>query len=777
MRQVPRVVGETDRGDPIYEIQGVRLVLRPSATHFNRLLACQKCGRDSPGRGVLNLRDLESTAQAIICSRCVASPRMPGPGTSPSAPPSGPPATVGLIPAGVEEEARRAADSAEAWVQKQSSNVADEISDTYPADIEALAALDAAVSEAIERLNERVDALSAELLAARATEAMPLGAVVDRIALSQDELRVAHAEMSRQLDELSQHLAQGPATGDGPQEAPVADDLGAALMERVDEISGRLDALTQRFGENPETTSTRLRAIEARLHHLEATPAPREDEGQLRRLEEITARLGRLEKQFVGRADTEGQRLATLERRIEETVEHLSGRADVQAELRAALETPVEQIGVALDRAGQASAEAARVAAENEDLRRRSDQMGARLDELRASIEEGWARTKSESATFGQANQELAGTLARLTERVESLAEQVAGAGDQERLEALDRRVEEALARLNEIVEAQRQQLEAVAAASPSAEDIVGRIGALEQQARHSLDEVSELNELHAALDAGLGNLRAELGDVRTAVSRVAEGQGDVDDRLEAYMRVQQVPGGEQGKGRRAAKKAAETALSAVSGALEDVLGEQRQLRDQVDAVQRASDAATASAARAASQALSLGSIRSDMKLLHQEVAEQNDVIEGLLRSIEGLRRPPPAPEARAPGTPTTKPATPVSKARATKQAAPAPPQRAAAKRELAVKTSATRAPAPKAARATARPTKAPATQPVPPAVRDRATKAVRPVAKTALAPVAKVPARAATARAAIARAAAAQTAAKAPAAAKRAPRAKKPQG
>lgn len=671
MRQVPRVVGETDSGETIYEIRGARLVLRPSATHFNRLVACQKCGRDVPGRGVLTPRDLESDAPAIICSRCVASARTPGPRASPSAPPSRPSATGGPVPAGAAAE--------------QSSSLAGEVPETDTADVEVPAAHDPQVDEAIDQLNERVEALSAQLPAPGATEAMELGAVVERLALSQEELREAHAEISRQLEELSQRTAQEDARGDGLQEAPVAGEV-AALAERIEEISARLDALDQRVGESPDKTITHLGAIEARVHQLEVAPAPSEGEDQLRRLEEITERLGRLEEQLDGRSDAEQERLTTLEQRVEETVKHLVERAELQA----ALDNPVEQIGVALERAGQANADTARLAAENEELRRRSDEMAAGLDQLQATIDEEWARTKAESATLGQAHQELAGTFARLTERVEGLAERAAGAGDdQERLEALGRRVEELTARLSEVIESQRRQL------APSEEDIAGRVGALEQLGQQSLEEISELNELNAALDAGLGTLRAELSEVRSVVKRVVEGQADIGDRLEESMRPQPVPEGDQGKGRRAARRAAESSLSTVSAAVQDLLREQRQLRDQLDGVQRAADAATASAARAVGQASSLGPVRSEIKLLHQEIAEQNEALEALRRSVEGGRRPPPAP---APAAATR--AAPADKAPAKRAAAKAAIAKAAAAQGAAAKTPAAAKRAPRAKKA-----------------------------------------------------------------------------
>ena len=73
LRQTPTIVGETDAGEPIYEAQGVRLLLRGDASHFNRIVACSKCQRDVPGRPVLSPGDLDHEPHAVICKECVRS--------------------------------------------------------------------------------------------------------------------------------------------------------------------------------------------------------------------------------------------------------------------------------------------------------------------------------------------------------------------------------------------------------------------------------------------------------------------------------------------------------------------------------------------------------------------------------------------------------------------------------------------------------------------------------------------------------------------------------
>ncbi|MGI8984521.1 MAG: hypothetical protein ACR2HM_08330, partial [Acidimicrobiales bacterium] len=183
-----------------------------------------------------------------------------------------------------------------------------------------------------------------------------------------------------------------------------------------------------------------------------------------------------------------------------------------------------------------------------------------------------------------------------------------------------------------------------------------------EAQLRKGRAEAAELIELHAALDAGLGMLRAELGEVRSALARIADSKADLEDRLETFVRTSLVPEGETG---RKAKKAAESQLTMLAAAVQDLLRQQRLLGDKAAPLEQSSDAAAAAAARAVAQASSLGPIRSDMKLVHQEVAEQNEALEALRRTVETLRQGGPATRA-----PVKK--APVKKAAAAKTAAAA---------------------------------------------------------------------------------------------------------
>ena len=209
----------------------------------------------------------------------------------------------------------------------------------------------------------------------------------------------------------------------------------------------------------------------------------------------------------------------------------------------------------------------------------------------------------------------------------------------EDRIRALDDKRESQRA---EVQSRLREGLADVRAAAKVPADIVDRLHALEKQARQNQEDLSELHELHAALDAGLGTLRSDIGEVRTAVKRVADGQADIADRLETYVRASLAPD-EAAKGRRQGRKGTDVdRLTAVTAAVEDLLREQRQLKQELASLAQTADATATAASRAASQVSALGPLRSQIKLLHQEIAEQNEVIDTLRKTVEAQARPAP---------------------------------------------------------------------------------------------------------------------------------------
>ena len=71
VRQLPKSVGETAGGEPVYEIRSVKLLLDGTAPNFLRLTECSRCGRELAGAPVLTGADLDRPLRPMICTDCI----------------------------------------------------------------------------------------------------------------------------------------------------------------------------------------------------------------------------------------------------------------------------------------------------------------------------------------------------------------------------------------------------------------------------------------------------------------------------------------------------------------------------------------------------------------------------------------------------------------------------------------------------------------------------------------------------------------------------------
>ncbi len=572
LRQIPKVVGETAVGEPIYEAQSVRLVLRAGAAHFNRIVACAECGSDVPGSSVLSPADLEHTPSPLICKGCAETVSAGVPpverATSDVGDPGTPPPDTG-VPAAAE---RASVDGARlAVLERRSADLAEKL-ESHRAELQA--ALDGRIEQTqaeIATLAARAEELARahddrleQLHATFSSEAIRAGAAVDRVVQGSSELREAQAEIGRRLEELADRLPQ-----------------------------------------NGGTTSVPAHALDARLQ--------------------------------------------ALEHRLEETVERLTERDEVQAELRVVLEGRVDQLAAALERDGRpAEGGVAPIGSEKQAL----------------------ATAQSDSAALAQVKAELATVEELLNQRLDRMAEKAARVeeAEAERVRALEERVENGLQRIEKAVESSRRDLKTglrkglaeVQAAIPAPASVSdSRIKAVEERLERSDHEMSELGELHAALDVGLGALRSEIAEVRNAVKRVTGQQADIQDRLEDSNRpLQAAAPVDPGRGRKPGRKAEAGHLAVAIEAAEVLAREHQQLKAQVAELEKAAEAAAATAARASSLATASGPLRSDVRTLQEQLEAQNDAIANLSRSVDRLRRKVSAPAAAEPDPkPAPKPA------------------------------------------------------------------------------------------------------------------------
>lgn len=502
LRQVPRIVGETEAGDPIVEIRSVRLVLQGNAAHFRRLQVCSKCGKDAAGATVLDPVDLDRSPESLICQDCLRT--------------------------GAGEQA----------------------------------------------LDIRVE---------------------------------------RPLSELG-----------------VEAERFEALERRVEELQGSVDA-------NEVQTSGATASVPSN------TDLVRIEEQTNQRLDRLAEGIGRLD---------------ALERRIEEAESRVSGHAEAQqTALRAEFETRLDELRAAQELGtGQMGASVEQATSGYDDLSRAMTDQRGQLEELAERLQ------KLQKAMNAQTSQVQA-TATALTEtrqELERQSERVAqrGESESERLQALEAEVRAAVSGLTEQVESQGRSLQSAvtkglaevqaAAAEAAAAMDPGRLQRLEEAAARREAELEELFDLHAALDAGMGELRSGIVAGRAADTRTSDALDEIYRRIEALSTAHETGKADQGRGRRSGRKSAEstTDIAAALAEVDPRVREQRQLREQVVSLQQDVDSMATAAARVASQVAPLASLRTEVRALQSQLAEQEAAIESLATSVESRRRRTPSPAA-----------------------------------------------------------------------------------------------------------------------------------
>lgn len=391
LRQVPRVVGETRAGEPIFQVRSVRLLLPAQSHHFSRLVACSKCGREVPGPAVVSPADLDHPAHQVICKECVRAATAPMFDTATSL--------------GVARDPR----TPDAMVTNGNGNGH---------------GLGRRPSEGrLGELEERTRELAAQIASQRAE----LEAALER------RMQEAKAELA-ELDANVQRLAEAKAVIDGARQRE------AALDRRVQDARGELSVLAsslqQLAGAQQEREArdderhaaveeTRRRADDAaeRLERLQAAldaamvrswsdsatvEQARED---VTRVElQLHERLERRSERGARRAASDALRLQALEAQVQAAVDQLTATVDEQRlEARAVIKEGLDELRTAL--AATVRRTAQRFEALEEQAGRHQDEMTT-LGDVQATLDGGLGDLRSEIANLGEVSGGLAARLA-----------------------------------------------------------------------------------------------------------------------------------------------------------------------------------------------------------------------------------------------------------------------------------------------------------------------------------------------------------------------------
>lgn len=427
LRQVPKVVGETSAGDPVFEIRSVRLVLPGDASHFSRILACAQCGRDVRGPSVRFPHDLDHRANAVLCTECVKTLADPvsraGQG---HADVSDRQATESVSGNGaVTRNAEVPTDDVRLATMTQPTDELSQVLPVQQAQWEALVdrlapeasapsqdAPDSMVDGLVQRVSDVAEVDAHRLEPVPEEQAGQGASDMTRVTLDY-EVERGRVEITRQLDAGTERLAQLVQTSSGRLQALeervhwLAESVVSQLLELQTALQGGL-------ADARPVTAAESSAADARMHDLEARADRSEVEmselGELQAV--LDGGLGELRSQIaqVGEAHKElasGQ--VELERRL-----------DAVARAQVATSEHGSRRGGRRSAAVAAQAEAVSLAVE--DLARRHREMRADVD-TNTLVADAAAR-EAARASF------QASAVAPMRRDVRALEEQLAAQGE-----------------------------------------------------------------------------------------------------------------------------------------------------------------------------------------------------------------------------------------------------------------------------------------------------------------------------------------------------------
>ena len=208
----------------------------------------------------------------------------------------------------------------------------------------------------------------------------------------------------------------------------------------------------------------------------------------------------------------------------------------------------------------------------------------------------------------------------QLNDRLDRLAERAArrGKGEDVRLSALEAAIDRLAGRVTELGDTLGVEL------------ATSRLEALGH-------EMSQLGDLQAVLDVGLGQLRSRIDELTEVTRTLALGQAAVDAQLQTLTDVKRPTGdrrrtlGQRGEpAETPAEHTADRAPTVGHGDLED-----KQLKAQLAMLEHMTDVGPAASADTSG----LGSLDDDVRALAEHLAGHDEALTRLSRSVERLRR------------------------------------------------------------------------------------------------------------------------------------------
>ena len=269
-----------------------------------------------------------------------------------------------------------------------------------------------------------------------------------------------------------------------------------------------------------------------------------------------------------------------------------------------------------------------RLAYETEQNNRRQEALEARLLEMQA--------------VFARALADLPRIEEQLNDRLDRLAERAARPrdGEDRRLQVIEGTVGDIGRRVTELTETQGAELEhrlqdRLTTVSAVATAATSRLEILEEHATQVGQEMSQLGDVQAVLDGGLGDLRSTLVELTDVTERLALRQATFDTQLQSLAKLQAVVTVDRRPMLRRAEGPAETGAEVTvdrapivgQGGLED-----KQMKAHLALLEHMTDTALTASSDASG-------LEEHVRALAEQLAAHDETLTRLGRSVAQLRR------------------------------------------------------------------------------------------------------------------------------------------